>query len=178
MFPSIRILQSQWQQTLDVSLETGEAPAFDLGAAPELLVGAPGLVAMERLDAERRDTVAAVALCGGSSPLWLASLLHLRPNETPDRSPATITVFCGADDATHLASLTTWDTRRSPFYARPSDLPPAMQPPFVPNRSGAPFWSTLPVTLGAHPEGAPRDGWTAWFAVVVALILLLIAFVA
>ena len=89
-----------------------------------------------------------------------------------------MTVFCGADDATHLASLTTWDTRRSPFYARPSDLPPAMQPPFVPNRSGAPFWSTLPLTLGAHPEDAPRDGWTAWFAVVVALILLLIAFVA
>jgi len=39
MFTSVRILQSQWQQALDVSLETGEAPVFDLGAAPEVLAG-------------------------------------------------------------------------------------------------------------------------------------------
>lgn len=178
MIPSVDDLRSQWQQALDFCLETGETPVIDLGSAPEVLVGAPGLMAMDWLEAERRDSVGALAVGGGSSSLWLASLFHLRPDDTPDRSPAVVTAYSGADDATHRASLTVWDTRRSPFDARPSGLPPALQPDFLPDRCGAPFWSTLPVTLGTQPGGRARDGWTAWFAVVTALILLLIAFVA
>ena len=117
---SPRAIDAAWQQELDLTLETGESPLFDVGAMADGQEGMNGLLALWRMDAGRRDLTAPVVIAGGMSGTWLAALHHTRPDDTPARSPAIVTAFTAPDVATHLASQTLWDTRRSAFRRRPA----------------------------------------------------------
>lgn len=175
---SPRTIDEAWQQELDLSLETGESPVFDIGAATSGLEGMNGVLGLWRMDAGRRDLTAPVLAGGGMSGAWLAALHHLRPDDTPSRSPSIATAYTAPDQAAHMASLTVWDTRRSAFRRRPAEVPPWVQaaaiPDAVPGASAS--WETLPLSA-AVPAGG-RDGWLAWAGVVLAIALLLIAVLA
>ncbi len=173
-------IATEWQGDLDASIETGEAPAFDLGAGATILGGIPGILAMEMLDGARRDSARPVAAGGGAGLLWLSGLVHRRPSDMPPKSPAIVTAYTGPDPATHLAAMTTLDLRRSSFRRRPANLPPAMQPPFAPvsHPGAATAWESLPFWEAELPADVHGDGWAAWTAVVVAVALILIALIA
>jgi len=175
---SPRAIDEAWQQELDLSLETGESPLFDVGASTGGLEGMNGVLALWRMDAGRRDLTAPVVTAGGMSGAWLAALHHVRPDDTPVRSPAIITAYTAPDIATHMAGQTLWDTRRSAFRRRPADVPPWAHGAVVPEAlPGAPApWETLPLSVTARNGG--RDGWLAWAGVVLAVALLLIAVLA
>ena len=175
---SPRAINEAWQQELDLSLETGESPLFDVGASTGGLEGMNGMLALWRMDAERRDLTAPVVTAGGMCGTWLAALHHSRPDDTPPRSPVTATAYTAPDVAAHMASQTLWDTRRSAFRRRPAEVPPWAQPAVVPDAvPGAPVpWEALPLSAAVPSTG--RDGWLAWAGVVLAIALLLIAVLA
>ena len=64
---SPRAIDEAWQQELDLSLETGESPLFDVGASTGGLEGMNGVLALWRMDAGRRDLTAPVVTAGGMS---------------------------------------------------------------------------------------------------------------
>ncbi len=175
---SPRAIDAAWQQELDLTLETGESPLFDVGAMADGQEGMNGLLALWRMDAGRRDLTAPVVIAGGMSGTWLAALHHTRPDDTPARSPAIVTAFTAPDVATHLASQTLWDTRRSAFRRRPAKVPPWAQPAVVPDAmpGASASWETLLLSVEARMGG--QDGWLAWAGVVLAVALLLIAVLA
>ncbi len=168
------------RQELDLSLETGEAPVYDLGAGAGAFDGLAGALAANLLDAERSDTAMPLVAGGGSSGTWLIPLFHDRPANMPSRMPATATVFTGPDLATHAAAMTTWDVRRSPFRRRPADLAPALQTLLAPRtRPGAALaGESLPLVESERPLALRGDDWLAWAAVVAALVMVLIALLA
>lgn len=176
-FYGVREIESIWQQELDLSLETGEAPVFDLGVSDTGLDGMAAALAVALLDAVRKDVSAPLAMAGGTGPLWLANLFHQRPATTPPHSPATTVAYTAPDLATHMAELQTLDTRTSVFRRRPADLPPWVQTAAQPSShpGAVQTWETFP--LAAATLAARRDGWVAWSAVALAGALLLIALV-
>lgn len=168
-----------WQVELDTGLETGEAPFFGLGPQQSILPGMAGLMALALVEAERDDTLAPVVVAGGTSPLWLAALLHDRPAHAPLGSPGVIAAYTAPDPATHCATLTTYDTRRSVFRRRPAGLPPAFQPVVVPTTQAAntPL-EMLPLAEAQTSMAFGRDGWVAWTTVAAAVVLFALAFIA
>ena len=175
---SPRAIDEAWQQELDLSLETGESPSFDIGAMGNGQEGMNGILALWRMDARRCDLAAPVVTAGGMSGTWLASLHHARPDDTPARSPAITTAFTAPDPATHMASQTLWVARRSPFRRRPARVPPWVQQVAVPDTvpGASAFWETLLFRVTNTSGG--QDGWLAWAGVVLAVALLLIAVLA
>ncbi len=161
-----------WRQTLDLSLETGEAPMFHVDALAGGLAGVHAAVAVALLDAQRSDLTAPILVIGGVSPEWLATLWHERPESAPRRTPPTAIAYAAPDAATQLAARTTWDTRRSAFYRRPANLPPWAQHE-ADKTPIARRWEVAP--LHRFAASSERDGWLAWAGVVTAIALLLIA---
>lgn len=172
---SPRNIKNAWNESLDLSLETGESPLFGVDALSSGLAGMNAVLAMALLDAERSDLTTPQLLIGGVSPLWLAALWNSRADSAPLRTPPMTVIYSAPDVATHLAACTTWNTRRSAFYHRPGNLPPwaqmeagAESNPAMPGRWEAAPMSHLSMT-------GNRDGWLAWVGVVTAIALLLIA---
>ena len=166
----------QWQEAIDQGLEMGEAPVLDGGVAPAPLDSAGLLLATAELAHRRRDATNLLLATGGATAWWL--VLLLRPPAADETAPALRVAYTAPDPATHQAALTAWDRRLSPHRARPADLPVALQPPYTPEEHSAVAagLETLPFALAAETT-APRDGWVAWAAVVVALVLLLLAII-
>jgi len=175
---SPRHVAAVWQETLDRSLETGEAPIYVIDALAGGLAGMHAILALALLDAQRKDLAAPRLAVGGAGPLWLAALWHARPESTPLRTPPTVTAFTAPDIATHLAALTTWDTRHAAFHRRAQALPPWVQPDAAAemNPAATDRWEAAPLTRFVATTG--RDGWLAWAGVVMAMALLLIAVLA
>jgi hypothetical protein len=169
-----RAIAAQWQDATDQGLETGEAPVLDGGVAPAPLDGAGPLLALADLSAQRGDATRPLLAVGGVTPWWLILLLRRADSTAPTPEPQL--AYTAPDPATHQAALTAWDRRQSPYRAQPAALPTALQTPFTPadRPSAATGLETLLFALSAAAP-APRDGWVAWGAVVVALILLLLA---
>ncbi|HQY93589.1 hypothetical protein [Caldilinea sp.] len=172
---SPRTIATQWRGTLDLSLESGEAPVFTIDATASGLAGMNAVLALALLDAHRNDLAAPRLTVGGTSPLWLAALWHTRPPNAPLRTLPTVTAYTAPDVATHLAALTTWDTQRAAFHRRAHDLPPWAAPAVAPetNPAAGGRWETSP--LARFSDAAGSDGWLAWAGVVMAVALLLIA---
>ena len=168
-------IATAWRETLDLSLETGEAPVYVIDAAAGGLAGMGAVLALALLDAQRKDLTAPLLAVGGAGPLWLAALWHTRPASAPARTPPVVTAYTAPDPATHLAALTAWDIRRPAFHHRPDGLPPWVQPDAAPeaNPAAPARWECSPLTPFAAGDG--RDGWLAWAGVVTAVALLLIA---
>jgi hypothetical protein len=168
-------IENAWNESLDLSLETGESPIFEMDAVSGGLTGMNAVLAMTLLDAQRTDLTAPQLLIGGASPLWLAALFHSRPDNAPRRTPPLTVIYTAPDVATDLAARTTWDTRRSAFYQRPANLSPWAQPEAGPERNPATpdRWELAP--LSRFSMTGNRDGWLAWMGVVAATALLLIA---
>ncbi|HHY55468.1 MAG TPA: hypothetical protein GYA08_08525 [Chloroflexi bacterium] len=171
-------IATTWRETLDLSLETGEAPVFTVDAPADALAGQAAILALGLLDAERKDLTTPWLAVGGLGPFWLAALWHPHPANAPARTPSIITAYTAPDIATHLAALTTWDTRHSAYYRRPQQLPPWVQPEAAPetNPAAPSRWQSIP--LARFSEHNERDGWLAWAGVVTAVALLLIAVLA
>ena len=171
-------IATAWRETLDLSLETGEAPIYTIDASADGLAGQAAILALALLDAGRKDLTTPWLAVGGVGPLWLAALWHPRPESTPARTPPTTTAYTAPDGATHLAALTTWDTRHSAYYQRPQQLPPWVQPEAAPetNPAAPERWQSIP--LARFSTRAGRDGWLSWAGVVMAVALLLIAVLA
>ena len=163
----------EWRRLLDLALETGESPLFGGGASSGGLTSLQAVQALAVLDAERQDGATPALVLGGTSPLWLAAL-WLVP-EPQARTFPTAIFYSAPDRATHLAAQTTLETRRSPFYQRPANLPAWAQPDAAPASASAipEGWETDPLTRFQRP--GQRDGWLAWGGLVAAVALLLIA---
>ncbi|MFO7631465.1 MAG: hypothetical protein R6W76_02940 [Caldilinea sp.] len=168
-------IEDAWRETLDLSLETGESPVFCVDAISGGLAGMNAVLALALLDAQRNDLTTPSLVIGGVSPLWLATLWHIRPETAPQRTQPTTIVYSAPDVATHLVARTTSDTRRSIFYRRPGNLPPWAQPEAGPesNPAAPDRWEVAPLSRFSMAGG--RDGWLAWAGVVTAIALLLIA---
>lgn len=171
-------IATAWREMLDLSLETGEAPIYAVDAPMDGLTGQAAVLALALLDAGRKDLTTPWLAVGGVGPLWLAMLWHQRPASAPARTPPTITAYTAPDVATHLAALTTWDTRRSAHYQRPQQLPPWVRLEAAPetNPAAPERWQSIP--LARFSTHAGRDSWLAWTGVVMAVALLLIAILA
>jgi len=169
-----QIVVNAWRETLDLSLETGESPLFNVDAMAGGLAGVNAAVALALLDAQRRDLTAPSLSIGGVTPEWLAALWHVRPETMAQRSPSTLVLYSAPDMATHLAAQTAWDTRRSAFHQRPANLPPWAQPEAGADKAPIALrWDVAP--LRRFTETGGGDGWLAWAGVVTAIALLLIA---
>jgi hypothetical protein len=172
-------IAEQWQSELDLGLETGAPPLLNLGNSRSGLDALPALLAFHHLEDARKDMAPPSAAAGGVSPYWLLALLHARGPATPPRSHGSVTAFSGPDPATHAAALGVLELRRANSWRRRGELPPPFQPTFRPHvQAGAQPWDTLPFAQSQPNEAVHRDGWTAWIAVVAALVLMLIAIVA
>jgi len=167
-----------WRATLDLGLETGEAPVYTVGAPGDGLTGQATVMALAMLDAGRKDLTMPLVTVGGVGPLWLAALWHPRPTNAPAQTPPTTIAYTAPDVATHLAALTTWDTRQAAYYRRPQQLPPWVQPEAAPetNPAAPEPWQSIP--LARFSARGERDGWLAWAGIVMAVALLLIAVLA
>jgi hypothetical protein len=171
-----RAIAAQWQDATDQGLETGEAARARRRRSARLprRRGAAARNGRSQHPARRRCQTAAGrrrrhTLVADSA----AAPAGCRPRPPkPDPQLA----YTAPDPATHQAALTAWDRRQSPYRAQPAALPIALQTPFTPEDrpAAASGMETLLFALSAA-EQAPRDGWVAWVAVVVALILLLLA---
>jgi len=169
-------IANHWQSELDLGLETGAPPLLNLGYSRNGLDALPALLAFHYLEDARSDMAPPSAAAGGVSPYWLLALLHARGAATPPRSHGSVTAFSGPDSATHAAALGVLELRRANAWRRRGELPPPFQPIFRPNaQAGAQPWDTLPFAQSQPKEAVHRDGWTAWIAVVAALVLMLIA---
>jgi len=192
-------IRSAWQADIEAHLEADQTPMLHMGVTHQILDGAPGLLALHALAAARFDITAPVALAGGSSPLWLAALMHGRPADHPEGSPDVRLIYAGADAATYMASRTLHADGDGPlgrdaFLRPPAGLPSAMVERFAPTAEpgvGAPE-ETLPFytsaralrermdqTLPSPPystTGNPAN-WTAYAAIMLAVILVLAAVV-
>ncbi len=188
-------IRSAWQADIDAHLEAGQTPMLHMGMAHQILDGAPGLLALQALAAARFDITAPVSLAGGSSPLWLAALMHGRPADHPDGSPDVRVLYAGADAATYMASRTLHadgdgPLSRDAFLRPPAGLPSAMVGPFAPTAEPGvdapgetlPFYTsaralrewmdkTLPATY--YPTMSNPANWTAYAAIMLAVILVL-----
>jgi hypothetical protein len=171
-------IATAWREALDLSLETGEAPVYTIDASADALAGQAAMLALVLLEAGRKDLAAPQLAVGGTGTLWLAALWQPRPANAPARTPPTITAYTAPDRATHLAALTTWDTRRSAYHRRPQQLPPWVPLEAAPetNPAAPERWESIPLARFSTRTG--RDGWLAWAGVVMAVALLLIAVLA
>jgi len=196
---TVEQIRAAWRADIEAHLEAGQTPVLQLGLDREILEGAPGLLALQT-SAERRDDITApLALVGGTSPLWPAALLHGRPADRPPRSPDIYPIYAGADVATWLASYTLYaggysPLRQSAFLHPPAGLPPAMTPLLAPMSepgTAAP-WETLPFYAVAQADQDQRrrartsleaptanhaPDWTAYAAVMLAVLLVLAAII-
>jgi hypothetical protein len=171
-----RAIAAQWQDATDQGLETGEPPVLDGGVAPACLDGAGSLLAMADLSIQRADATRPMLAAGGVTPWWLILLLRPPAVTVTAPKPDPQLAYTAPDPATHQAALTTWDRRQSPYRTQPAALPIALQTPFTPeDRPAAAAGMETQLFALSAAEQAPRDGWVAWVAVVVALILLLLA---
>lgn len=193
-----------WRTRAESSLEQQTTPFFDLGAGDSLAVGLIGVRALHCWEQARDDVTEPLALVGGSSALWLSTLLQRRA--TGNALPLTV-AFAGADRATYMASTATWgrsggwgpriDGALSPPHLPYSHLW-ALQPVRLPGAAVA--WSTLPVlsTLTEPRRESPRsnrvstaaveraveravehttDSWVTLGAVLTAVLLVLAALI-
>ena len=78
-------IATAWRETLDLSLETGEAPIYAIDAPADALTGQSAVLALVLLEAGRKDLAAPRLAVGGVGPLWLTALWQPRPANAPMR---------------------------------------------------------------------------------------------
>ncbi|MBK8047067.1 MAG: hypothetical protein IPK16_08055 [Anaerolineales bacterium] len=168
-----------WQVELDTGLETGEAPFFGLGPQQSILPGhgrshgaGPG-----RSGARRH--IGSCGRCRRRQPTLVGGAPARPSAHAPLGSPGVIAAYTAPDPATHCATLTTYDTRRSVFRRRPAGLPPAFQPVVVSTTQAAntPL-EMLPLAEAQTSMAFGRDGWVALTTVAAAVVLFALAFIA
>ncbi len=183
-----------WQHATEQAVEAGRSPLLELGMDRRLLNNLPRLHALTTWTMRRTDVSQPLLLTGDVDALWPVPLLYPTPpdqagqNTGQNTAPTAQLVYGGADQATYLASLTTYVPQRlqcGALYA--VDLPAAMQP--LANPQSQPHvnatWQTLPLTLlstatqspPSNPPAAPAldEPWLAWAALVMIIALVLLA---
>lgn len=200
---SSAVICSAWQADIEVHLEADQTPVLQLGMEHQLLNSASGLMALQGLAATRFDITAPVAVAGGASPLWLTALMHGRTGEQPDGSPDIHAIFAGADAGTYMASRTLYAGGYEPLRPDAILRPPALLPPAMvhwlaprsevganaPTETLAFYLSSralqehMDATLltspqsTLHPTGKQTIDWTAFTAIMLAVIMVLAAIV-
>lgn len=196
-------IRAAWQARIEAHLEADQTPVLQLGMEHEFLNGARGLLALQALATAREDITAPVVVAGGASSLWLAALMHGRRPVYPEGSPNVRVIFAGSDAATYMASRTLYSNGDSPLsrdalLRPPAELPPAMVRWLAPTADpgvNAPG-ETLPIYAAVravraqidspvsattrstiYPNGAPPVQWTAYAAIMLAVIMVLAAVV-
>lgn len=176
--------QTQWQTTLERSLEAGQIPLIDLGASLGELPGLSALVALLTFASQRTDVTAPVVVAGGNSVAWLVALLD---HVYLPRVPGLTAIYGGAEPTTQMASSALYDSQLSaPLDAASTATPTYLTPYVLPqSSSAAPRWEVLPFLLGGLSRSAQQtvedkftmqaDAWLTWASVSVALALILLA---
>jgi hypothetical protein len=176
--------QTQWQTTIERSLEAGQTPLIELGASLGELSGLSTLVALLAFAGQRNDLTAPVMVAGGNNVAWLIGLLY---QVYLPRVPALTAIYGGAEPVTQMASSALYDSQLSTANARRPTAPPTYLAPFVTpqDASSAPRWEALPFLLGAPPHALPQasgsqpgmqtDPWLTWAGVCLAFVLILLA---
>ncbi|MEM7131689.1 MAG: hypothetical protein AAF702_35575 [Chloroflexota bacterium] len=104
-YRSIAVIESDWHEMLDYSIEAGDSPLLDLGISDNILNGMIGLLALKHLAPSGQHPLAhCILTAGGGSVMWLWALADAQDMYPVDRLTST---FTGVDPATHMASLTT-----------------------------------------------------------------------
>jgi hypothetical protein len=184
--PATADIHAAWQPEIEFAEEASSAPVLFCGGSAQALDLAPALLAAEALAAARADLTAPLIVAGGPGPGWLGVLLLERPPGAPPLSPEHAALYAGADQAAVLAG---GQAARVPGRFAPpvhdlgSGYDALLRPrlePAVPSRLEAlPFWlATSPAPVALAPGDATRRAWTAWAAVALALLMLVVALVA
>jgi hypothetical protein len=177
-------LRAEWQDRVEISLETGESPVLDLGANNGVLDSLPALMALQGFAEQRTDITTPTLVSGGNSLLWMAALVH---EPSAAHAPALTVVYGGADLATQLGSLATQQVQPPARLQPPMLLPAQLAALFAPGAQAGPlWWEALPFAVAEEatrpanrPEDAPLrqdDPWLAWAAIAVAVVLVVAAF--
>jgi hypothetical protein len=181
--PATADILAAWQPEVEFAEEASAAPVLFCGGSAQVLDLAPALLAAEALAADRADLTAPLIPAGGPGPGWLDVLLLERPADAPLLSPEHAALYAGPDQATVLAS---GQAARTPGRFAPpvhdlgsgydALLRPRLEPAAPPRLEALPFWlATLPAPVAPTPGDATRRAWTAWAAVALALIMLVVA---
>jgi hypothetical protein len=166
-------IAAAWQAAIERDVEAGERPRLALGATGAAV--APALLALQAAATTRTDVTAPWLVAGGPSAAWTAALLAPLPQTGTPMAPEPVVVFGGTDAATLLAS---WGLLAA-LDAAPG-LAPRLHPGVAPAWEAWPLWEA-----GDPPPGALQDtpvtadpaaDWTAWGVMVLALCLVLAAF--
>ena len=184
--PTSATIRAEWTTAIEAHLEAGLTPVLNLGYSHSVLDGVPAAIALQSLINRRTDVTFPLAVGGGSSPLWLAALLHEAGNGPGRLSPGPLTIFAGADMGTYMASLTTAprtaereaDLVLPPPAQLPANLRWHFAPPTEPGQ--VMLWETLSMRIMEGERFAAQAGRadeeSAWLLVaslltVTALIL-------
>lgn len=173
---------SVWQAELQYAVEAGVAPQIALGHSDNALTALVGTETLRRLVELRSDVTSPLVAAGGPSGAWLSPLTQPQ-NGVDARTPSMVTLFTGADAATHISSGATLPLHPTGLRpARERNLPagyrdllaPALQPALPLT------WESLPWRLlEPHPEAAalPAGPWLGWLALGFSAVLILGALV-
>jgi hypothetical protein len=182
--PTPYTLTTEWQTQVDVGLETGRPPLFDLGAATTLLESLSAVVLLQafgdgRLKRHPHDLTPTV-LTGGHPALWLMALWHGRPAAAPHQ-PALYVMYSGGDMATHVASVATQSANAARLPTTTAETLPqgyaALLAPLA--HAGVTLWEAWPFAV-RQPDRRGNDHtgeerWLTWSALGLVLALLVLA---
>ena len=168
-----------WQAAIERDVEAGAPPRLALGATGTVADAALALLALQMATVQRADVTAPWLVAGGADAAWLGALLSPLPGSPlgagAPLAPEPVLVYGGADAATQLA---TWG------MAAGLDGAPELAPRL--HAGVAPAWAAWPLwEAGDPPPGALQDAppvpdpaadWMAWGVMVLALCLVLAAF--
>lgn len=168
--------KNHWTLAVEASLERGQSPLLDLGAAGDLLENLPALVTLHAYADERRDPTEPVVLVGGNPLFWLAATLA---EPAAHGAPSLQITYSGADLATHIAAVQL-EAAAGPRYELPTGFVSLLAPGA---QTGASRWEALPLAWAqaaggpilahaATPDILPSgDRWLTWAGLAVTLLL-------
>jgi hypothetical protein len=185
-------IAAAWQAEIESKLETGATAVLLSGASSSMTSNITTLLALQNSMVQRNDLATPLLVAGGNSALWLGLLLPPQLVEGSKSAPSLTVVYGGADEATYLAVVGLTAALASPAAIEPgitkSGTPLEMGVQFAPRLQpgAATAWEMLPfIEAGEQPTPAlalttampdPTTDWVAWGIMMLAVCLVLSAF--
>lgn len=177
-----------WRAQVHYAIEAGDAPDLAIGSSDEVLTTLAGEAALLAMAESRTDMTQPTVSTGGGTGAWLTAFARASaaraPSDTSPRqiappAPPWITLYTGADAATHIASGQTLPhhpngLRSLESRGVPAGFADALSPTLHP---AAPLtWENLPFRAlangGVFPGLRAAGAWCGWLALILCVLLI------